>query len=134
MPFRHKPFPKGMDPILDTLRGPGLYSNPETDMPKLIKMLKEGSLVDRNHACVGIAEIAKTRPENAREAYPALLEAFNRWGVLTKAIVTETFVELQDWRALPVLIRNVNCKNPELRSRIEWALSNIPAVTLRPIE
>lgn len=134
MPVRHKTFPKGMEPILDTLRSPGLYEKPETDLPKLVKMLKEGGLVERNRACVGIAEIAKTDPEKAREAYPALLEAFNRWGAMTKAIVTETFVELQDWRALPVLIRNLDCKNAELRARIEWALSNIPAVTLKPIE
>ncbi len=90
--------------------------------------------MDRNDACLGLAELAKKDPEKAKEAIPALIEAFNKWGTLTKAIITETFVELQDWRALPSLVRHVDSKHWELRSRIEWAMSNIPAVELKVIE
>lgn len=133
MPVRHQSFPKGMRPMLDALRGPGLVDNPVTDMPQILKMLREGDMVERSRACVGIAAIAETRPEKAKEAFPALVEAFNSWGVLTKAIITETFAELQDGRAFPTLIRNINHPNNELRARIEWALSKIPAVELKVI-
>ncbi len=134
MPIRHKTFPKGMSPILDSLRSPGLNDKPVTEVPALIRMLREGSMAERSSACVGIAELAKSDPEKARETVPALIEAFNRWGAMTKAVIAETFVELQDWRALPSLVKNADAKNPELRARIEWALSNIPAVILKPIE
>lgn len=131
---RRKPFPKGMSPILDSLKGQGLIKKPVTEVPELIRMLREGGMVERSSACVGISELAKKEPEKALETVPALIEAFNRWGAMTKAVIAETFVELQDWRALPSLIKNADAKQWELRARVQWALSNIPAVILKPLE
>jgi len=121
-------------PILETLNKLPSAQNHVTDVPTLVKMLKTGDFTTRSKACVDIAELAKTSPEKAVETLPALLEAFEKWGALTKCTVSEALVALGDARALPTLVKHANHPHRETRDRIRMALSRIPTLELKVIE
>ncbi|MBU0527333.1 MAG: hypothetical protein ABH983_01890 [Candidatus Micrarchaeota archaeon] len=121
-------------PIIETLNKLPHAQNHVSDVPTLVKMLKSSDFSSRSKACVDITELSKREPEKARETFPALIEAFEKWGGLTKCIVSEALVALGDARAFPTLIRAANNPHPETRDRIRLAISRIPALELRVIE
>lgn len=121
-------------PIIETLSKLPRAQDHITNVPTLIKMLKSKDFSSRSKACVDIAELSKSEPEKAIETLPALLEAFEKWGALTKCVVSEALVALGDARAFPTLIRAANHPHRETRDRIRLAISQIPALELRVIE
>ncbi|MBU0532086.1 HEAT repeat domain-containing protein [Candidatus Micrarchaeota archaeon] len=99
----------------------------------LIKMIEKGDPTDRWMACVEIHDLALENPQKAAQALPALLDAFEKWGAGTKCVVAETLIAIGDARVLPTLMRAVNHENAEVRERVHYALSAIPAVSLEVI-
>lgn len=126
-------FPKGLSPLIDSLSSMRQRSAPIEHMPTLIKLLREGDHFDRTRACLDIADLAKKDKEKAKEALPALREAFERWGPLSKCLISEVFVALGDGRALPALVKHMDRRHPETKARLEWAIRNIPAIELKVI-
>jgi hypothetical protein len=124
------PAPARRYPILDTLAETrGNPAHDEKAVNILVRQLQEGDLTARSAACVGIRNLAKVSPDDAKKAIPALMEAFSAWGPLTKCVVAETLGTLIDISgshvgivnagSLRVLINAANgARHPEVRERV----------------
>lgn len=68
-----------------------------------LKHLKSDDAHSRWHACLRIKETAKIDQETAKTALPELIEAFEKYGPLTKSLIAEVLAEIRDVRSLRAL-------------------------------
>lgn len=120
-------------PMISSLREACPKRKQGTDVDSLILKVREGSPVERWEACLDIHDMAQSDPKKAAAALPALTDAMDRWGAITRAVVADTLSAIGDGRALPALCRHAGERQEQARERIEEALRTIPAIVLRII-
>ncbi|MBD3209802.1 hypothetical protein GF318_00285 [Candidatus Micrarchaeota archaeon] len=128
-------FPSGYSPMVDTLKK-ARTGRPTTkrNIPAIIDDIRHGGPVDRWFAVMEVHDIAKDDPEKAKQALPALFEAFRKWGDGTKCIVAETLKVVGDPKALHVLVAAAKHKSDEVRVRVMDAIASIPTHVVEVIE
>lgn len=124
-PARRRP---SAQPMLDALEGVHGRTR-SSGLEAALRQLENGDHCDRADACVAIRRLAKTDPAEARRAAPALMEAFTRWGPLTKCVAAEALHSLVAANGTPAgiisaeslrtLIKAANdARHPEVRETI----------------